>query len=368
MSGRLSLFVLGSFVLLCVPGLFIGDAKRESFLPGDYQTSPGQKTAGEVYKNIKILKSVPASEFEGNMAFISGSLGVRCSYCHVNPFDKDDKAAKQTARKMIQMVLDLNKGSFNGAGAVSCFTCHRGQITPLVVPTVGTNLWQSSGQRKEADTLPSVDQILNRYVEALGGKQAIESVKTRVFIGSRVGADGVLVPEEVRTKAPNKLLIVTSYPDLVFRTGFNGSQGWAKSNQTDRDLNEQMLSELRREAEFYKETKLKEIFPTMRLVTKTQVGEKDAYVIEATPVDGSGAVKFYFDEQTGLLVRKYSESKLTLGQFPTQTDYEDYRVVDGVKLPFMIRWSIPGRTWGRKISEVKQNVTVDDAEFNSSRP
>jgi hypothetical protein len=300
------------------------------------------------------------------MAFISGALGVRCSYCHVNAFEKDEKPAKQTARKMIQMVLDLNKGSFNGAGAVSCFTCHRGQLTPLVVPAVGTNLWQTPTKPKEAEPLPSVDEVLDRYVKALGGTQAIENVKTRVFIGSRVGADGVLVPEEVRAKAPNKLLVITSYPNLVFRTGFNGAQGWAKSNQTDRDVNEQMILELRREAEFYKETKLKELYETIRVSSKTKIGEKEAYVIEATPHDGSGAVKFYFDKETGLLVRKYTEAKLTLGQFPTQTDYEDYREVGGVKLPFMIRWSIPGRTWGRKITEVKQNVVLDDNEFNSA--
>ena len=364
MSKKRCVFALLAIVSAAEFGFSLKPAIR---LPQTQQTPSQQKPAEEVYKNIRVLKGVPASEFEGNMAFISGSLGVRCNYCHVNPFDKDEKPTKLLARKMIQMVLDLNKGTFNREGAVSCFTCHRGQPRPVSVPAVGTNLWQVSGpQPKQPETLPTTDEILNRYVEAVGGKQAIENIKTRVFIGSRVGADGVLVPEEVRAKAPDKLLITTSYPNLVFRGGFNGARAWAKSNETEQELNEEIASELKREAAFYKETKLKELYPNMRVVSKSKVGEKEAYIIEATPAEGGNAVQLFFDVQSGLLIRKYSEAAVTLGRFPTQTDYEDYREVNGVKLPFTIRWSIPGRVWGRKITEVRQNVPLDDSQFQPS--
>ncbi|HEY8225378.1 MAG TPA: hypothetical protein VIG25_08890 [Pyrinomonadaceae bacterium] len=71
-----------------------------------------------------------------------------------------------------------------------------------------------------------------------------------------------------------------------------------------------------------------------------------------------------------MLVRRYIESETFLGRFPLQTDYADYREVDGIKQPFLIYWSMPGRIWGRKIAEIKQNVAVDDAQFNppSSKP
>ena len=350
---------LGLAVAIILCGFSIGSPKQ----PGQTATPP--KTAEQVYKNIQIFKGLPASQLEGNMAFIAGSLGVKCSYCHVNQFEKDDKPTKQTARRMIQMVFDINKGTFNGAGAVSCFTCHRGQPLPISVPAVGTNAWQTA-QPAKPDPLPTVDEILNRYIEAVGGNKAIEQIKSRVYVGSRVGADGVLVPEEVYTKAPNKLLIITSYPNQVFRTGFDGARGWARANQTERELNEEILAQVRREAAFYKETKLKELYSSLRVVSKTNISDREAYLVEVTPADGSGKEKLYFDVETGLLVRKHSEAKLALGQFPTQTDYEDFRAVDGVKIPFMIRWSIPGRSWGRKISEVKQNVPIDDKEFDSS--
>jgi len=86
------------------------------------------QTAEQKFKNIQIFKTLPATQLDPTMAFISGSLGVRCNYCHVsNGFDKDDKQTKLTARRMIQMVFDLNKRSFIGQDAVTCYTCHRGK-------------------------------------------------------------------------------------------------------------------------------------------------------------------------------------------------------------------------------------------------
>ncbi len=362
----------------CLIGFSAGRAKENSNLISDERgtwsllyliqekPAPQAKTVGQVYKNIQVLKEMPASQLDSVMAFFTGSLGVRCNYCHVNPFEKDDKPQKQTARKMIQMVFALNKENFSGQTAVSCNTCHRGQPQPVSVPALGQNLWQPSNQASKPveAQLPTVEQILDRYVQAIGGREAIEKIKSRVIKGSRVGADGVLVPEEIYSKAPNKMLVVTSYPNLVFRTGFNGTQAWAKRNQDVRDVPEEALAEVRREAEFYKETKLREMYAKMTVVGTAAVGSHTAYVIEATPADSTEPDRFYFDTQTGLLLRKYSESRTVIGQFPSQIDYEDYREVDGVKIPFSIRWAIPGRVWGRKITEVKQNVPLDDAQFN----
>jgi len=94
-----------------------------------------------------------------------------------------------------------------------------------------------------------------------------------------------------------------------------------------------------------------------------------ACFITSKPADGP-IEKLFFDVKTGLLVRRYTESSTPLGKLPLQTDYEDYRDVDGIKQPFLIHWAFPGRVWGRKIDEIKQNVSLDDAKFNPlvSRP
>lgn len=333
-------------------------------LTGIYSTAHAQ-TAAQRFKNIQIFKDLPAAQLDPTMAFISGSLGVRCNYCHVaSSFDKDEKQTKLIARRMIQMVFDLNKGNFNGQGAVSCYTCHRGKPTPISVPPVGQNLWAASSATPTSEPLPSIKEILDRYVQAIGGSDALTKITSRTAKGSRIGADGVLVPEEVYQKAPDKLLTVTSYPNVVFSNGFDGKTGWAHSSREGpTPLPDQLLAQIKRDSVFYKELKTQELYSQLSVLGKGTVRDADAYLVQATP-SGGPVEKLYFDVKTGLLVRRYTESDTPLGKLPLQVDYEDYRVVDGIKQPFLIHWSFPGRVWGRKIDEIKQNVPIDDAKFN----
>jgi photosynthetic reaction center cytochrome c subunit len=373
-SLRLCFFLVG--IGLAIPalvGLSLGETATADVVPSssiDTQDKAGQpvKAAEEVYKNIQVFKGLPASELEPTMAFISGSLGVKCNHCHVNPFDKDDKQTKQTARRMIRMVFDLNKSSFNGEKAVSCYTCHRGSTKPVSVPAVGQNLWQPVSSQPKETPLPTVDQVLDKYLQALGGAPALRKVTSRVAKGSRIGADGILVPEDVYQKEPNKILVVTTYPDVAFSTGFNGVTGWGASSKGGaRELPAAVLAQLKNESEFYKEMKIKELYPKLSLIGRSKIGDNEVYVLEATPLTGNPE-KLFFDARTGLLVRRYSETETILGMFPLQTDYSDFRDVDGIKQPFLIHWSMPGRIWGRKIVEMKQNVPVDDAQFNPPPP
>ena len=92
--------------------------------------SSKEERAEQKYKNIQVLKGVPAERWMPIMFAFKNSLGVECTFCHVkDQWDKDDKDNKQIARKMIKMVKDVN-GQLGGIGKVSCFTCHRGQERP----------------------------------------------------------------------------------------------------------------------------------------------------------------------------------------------------------------------------------------------
>lgn len=329
---------------------------------------PQDKTAEQIYHNIQVLKGVPAPQLQQVMALFTGALGVKCSYCHTNPFEKDDRPAKHTARRMIQMVFDLNRGNFGGKDAITCYTCHRGKPKPDTVVVLGTNPWlvPEPASATPDPSMPTVDQILERYVKAIGGRESLARLTTRISRGSRVGADGVLVPEDVYQKAPDKLLVITTYPNVALAVRINGQRGWSGEKDKPNEISGEELAELEREATFSKETSLKDLYSAMHLAGKVSVGEKEAYVIEASSRSGIPE-KLYFDTQTGLLFRRYRESKTVLGPFPLQTDYEDYQVADGVKLPLTIRWSMPGRVWGRRIAEVKHNVSIEDDQFNPPR-
>jgi hypothetical protein len=201
--------------------------------------------------------------------------------------------------------------------------------------------------------------------------QALTRITSRTAKGSRIGADGVLVPEEVYQKAPDKILTITSYKDVVFTNGFNGKISWGHSSKTGPlPLPDQAMAQLKSDSVFYKELKTAELYSKLTLLGKIPIGNSEAYVIEANPINGSSEAanglpeKLFFDVRTGLLLRRYTEMETILGKLPLQTDYEDYREIDGVKQPFLMHWSLPGRIWGRRVDEIKQNVALDDTKFN----
>src|ERR1700722_906745 len=85
------------------------------------------KTAGEFYKNVKVLKDIPAAEIHPAMEYITTALGVGCGYCHVpGKFDSDDRHDKNVARSMMKMTIALNATVFDGKRELTCYTCHRG--------------------------------------------------------------------------------------------------------------------------------------------------------------------------------------------------------------------------------------------------
>src|SRR6266496_6624132 len=112
---------------------------KVGFQQSTQRTAQTEKTVEQAQKNIKVLNGLPESQLIPVMNLMGASLGVRCSYCHVNKDNKwdfvaDEKPEKQTAREMIKMVLAINKTSFRGNTEVGCFTCHRGQTGPVGIP------------------------------------------------------------------------------------------------------------------------------------------------------------------------------------------------------------------------------------------
>lgn len=316
------------------------------------------KTAEQTYKNIQVLKGIPASDVQDTMWVIRGSLGVRCDHCHGQPFDKDEKKPKETARKMIRMVQAINREHFDGKPVVTCNTCHHGQTHPAAVPSVLVTI---QPRRQPDRSLPPPEQVLSKYVEALGGRAALDKSTTRIVKGSRVNADGSLIPTEVYQKAPNKVYVAVTSPKFSAYIGFNGADGWTRDGQGREERVVKPLT--RREAELFPALPF-ERFAEPKVTGKEMIGDREAYVVEAKAPEGTPE-KFYFDVQSGLLVRRMMETATSLGPLSAQIDYEDYRDAGGVKVPYLIRWTTAGFIWSRKVSEVQNNAPIDDGKFEA---
>jgi hypothetical protein len=214
---------------------------------------------------------------------------------------------------------------------------------------------------------PSVDQILDHYVQSVGGKEAIEKVTSRAMKGTLENSDdGTTSPAEVFAKAPNKYLEVVNLGDAgQMQQGWNGQKGWGKDPDSGlHDMEKSDQAAATRDYDFYREVRLKELFPKMALVGKMKVDDRDAYIVEAATANGA-TEKLYFDAESGLLVRRDFE-RVTVddGIVLYEVDYEDYKDVDGLKLPSTIRRKTPDYALTYRFTEIKANVPIDDARFN----
>ncbi len=213
--------------------------------------------------------------------------------------------------------------------------------------------------------LPTLDQVLDKYVEAVGGKAALEKITSRqvkgVFDIAAMGASGTFTSW---AKAPNKAATTIDVPGFgVIQQGFDGTVAWENNPMIGmRDLSGTELATRKRESTFHQELKMKELYDKIEVKGKQKIGEKDAYVLEATPAEGK-VEKLYFDVQSGLLVRMDAERESPQGSALVETSFDNYKEVDGVKVPFALKQVMPQFTIELKFDEVKHNVEIEDTKF-----
>ena len=351
-------------VLGCGPGTLWAESAQAS------TGTAAPRTAEQVYKNIQVLKGFPSDQLIPAMEFVASSLGVQCDFCHLeNAFDKDDKQTKQTARKMIRMLFAINKDNFDGHQKVTCYACHRGAVKPVITPVISQEDSNVMAEEKIPHeepgpaSLPSVDEILGKYLEALGGPGAAAGISTRVQKGTlAVGLEQF--PVQVVAKAPDQRVTTVRLPGGDSVTGVNGKEGWLATPDPGglHDMSPSEVDAARIDAELFFPAGWKRVFTEFRAQPAAQINGREAHVLTATP-QNLPPVWLYFDKQSGLLVRVLRFVETPVGSNPTEIDYADYREQGGVKTPF--RWTVarPNGRFTVQIEEVEQNVPITDDKF-----
>jgi photosynthetic reaction center cytochrome c subunit len=375
MTGKVAL-VFGMIALLAVCGAVMGAARAQSGGAAAAVNAAGPKKAEEQFKNIQVLKGIPADQLIPGMQFITASLGVECEFCHVEgAFEKDDKKPKQTARKMMEMMFAINKDNFEGHREVTCYSCHRGSTDPVGTPVVmGEELKAGMGEAKRAEEKkgegadakegsgPTADQLIDKYLQAVGGAAAVEKITSRVMKGTITFGDRN-VAIEIFSKDPDKRISFTHTPEGDSVTAFDGHEGWlGVPGRPVREMHGPDIDAASMDADLHFAAHLKAMFSEVQLRGMEKVGNHDTHLVIGQR-EGKPPLKLYFDEQTGLLMRLVRYGETPLGRLPTQIDYADYREAGGVKIPF--RWTLarPSGRFTIQVSEVKENVGVDDAKF-----
>ena len=382
-----SLFVRSSVRFLVTLGIIAIVWLTSAASEGDQarraeQTAPEQKVqmAEDVFTNVQLLKGIPVKEFMGTMGFFSAATGMNCTQCHVEESGgswaryADDTPLKQTARRMIVMMNAINRTYFGGRRVVTCYSCHRGGTRPEVIPDLA--LQYGEPVLREPDEIfrqpsgaPSADQILDRYIQALGGAQRVANLTSFVAKGNHQGYDDYeKYPVEIYAKAPGQRTTIVHGDSGDSTTTYNGRNGWMAAPDTTTPvpvlpLTGDDLAGAKVEAELSFPAQVKQALSDWRVGSPITIDDREVQVVQGRTGAGRPPVKLYFAADSGLLVRLVRYTDTPVGRIPTQIDYADYRDVSGMKMAF--KWTT---TWtdGRSVTElssVQANVPIDAATF-----
>jgi len=372
--------VLGSAGTICL--CLLGAAFAMSQTPAQKGADQKSLPAEQVFKNVQLLKGIPVDEFMQTMGFFAAATSMNCTDCHTEESGgdwskfADDTPLKQKARMMIMMVTALNRTYFGGQRMVTCWTCHQGTTKPRTIPLFSvqySDMWDAEPDEiVETSGAASVDQILGKYIQALGGGQRVSNLDSLAGKGTYEGFDTGYekVPVDIFARAPDQRAMIVHMRDGDGITTFDGHSGWLAAPERPLPLLELtggMLDGAKVEAELSFPARIQQALTDWR-VGSAMVDNKETQVLQGRLTAKGLPIKLYFDPSTGLLVRLVYYSNTPVGVVPTQIDYSDYRDVSAVKMPF--HWVV---TWtdGRStvtLSEVHANVPVDPAKFAKPAP
>jgi Photosynthetic reaction centre cytochrome C subunit len=346
------------------------------------QQQPRPQLAEEVFKNVQILKGIPVDEFMDTMGMFSAALTLNCIDCHVaesvSTWDKfaDETPLKVTARKMMTMVDTINKNNFSGVRSVTCYTCHHGDLRPRTLPSLAAQY--ASPVEDPNDVViapipggPTVDQVFDKYVQALGGSQRLTALTSYSGKGTYIGfeTEQTKVPAEIFAKAPNQrqMTVHMAVGDNVRL--FDGRTAWVAGSDKPvplMPLSGGNLEGARIDALLGFPAGLKAAFAQWR-VGATGLNDKLVRVLQGTN-PRQPPVNFYFDGESGLLLRVLRLVDTAVGRVPFQVDYSNYREVAGVKVPFTITTTWTNGQSTLDLADVQPNVAIDAAKFNRPAP
>ena len=351
--------------------------------------SPGRpKLAAEAFKNVTTssLRELTVDDFLGAMGVMSGALAYDCSNCHPGAgFDRvnwvvDTMPTKVMARKMIDMVAVINRSNFGGAQMVTCWTCHRGQEKPATELALD-HLYGPPNDEPETVVprnprgIPP-EQILDKYVTALGGTEALNRLTSFIATGTqnggyeRVEGGGRF---QIFAKAPDQRTVLITFPASPDRgdqtRAYDGHTGWINTPRSvlgEYEVTGTELDGQRLEAQLAFPGQIKQVLTNLRTGFDETIDGHGVQVLQGTGPRGL-LVTLYFDKQSGLLRRLIRYGKTPVGRISTQVDYDDYREVGGIKFPFKFVFSWLDGKDGFQLADVKTNVPIDPAVFGRPR-
>lgn len=340
-------------------------------------------TAGEFFKNVttSTLKGLTPSDFLGAMGVMTAAVGYDCSNCHpgagTDKFDwvTDTIPQKKTARKMVEMVAAINKQNFSGVQQVTCWTCHHGLDLPTTSVALDKLYGEPNDEKRDvvvaAQGMPPATQILDQYIQALGGAQKLSGLKSFIATGHSEGYAGLggNAAFQIFAQAPDSRGMWINFPDHPDRGigswTYDGKTAWISQPRSLLGVWELTGSDLagaKLDSVLAFPGQIKTAFPNWRVGPEDTLHDREVYVVQGS---GPGGLlgTFYFDKQSHLMLRYVRQTPSPVGRISIQQDFDDYRDVNGIKFPFKYSFLWLDGRFTATISDVKVNVPVQAAKF-----
>jgi hypothetical protein len=251
------------------------------------------------------------------MAVMANSLGVTCAHCHTSEWESDEKAPKEAARRMLRMTLDTNRVFYEAKTVVTCNTCHRGALQPVGTPRIADAGWKRNpSEAPEANPLSSLDDVVERYVSYLGGRERLRRVHARRLAG-------VVTRDSGRATASGDFLIEQEKPNRV----------QTKTNLSYPPEANRWIASL-----FFLDFDSPELRARMSVIGRSHLDGEETVVVELRGTDGR-LHRLDFDARRGFLRRISDDLPTLVGPLPEEYAMRDYRKVDRVRVPFTMEWS-----------------------------
>lgn len=372
--------LLAGLLTICLLGATVARGQTGSAAPAEQRPMLSE----QAFKDVRMLRGIPVKEFMETMGFFAAALALNCSDCHGEAASTwadyaIDTPLKQTSRRMILMVNAINKTNFAGAPAVTCETCHRGSPRPKVIPSLERQYGVPPDEDPdEIEPHPAIrstmtaEQILDRYLQAIGGAAAAARLTSYTAKGTYEGFDSDFeqVPMDIYARTPDMRATVVRMRAGENITTYDGREAWAAGPSdltpvTLFSLVDDSLDGARLDAQLAFPGQITQILTDWRTgFPPLRIDDRPVDVIEGRTPRGRG-IKLYFDRETGFLVRSVRYSTTAVGTVPIAVVYSNYRDVPalGVKIPYT--WEV---TWtnGRgtfNITALQPNVAIDAARF-----
>jgi len=353
----------------------------------------------QAFKNVQVLKGIPLDDFMGTMGVMTGSLAFDCSDCHIGAGTDTvnwaaDTQRKVIARRMVTMVANINRDNFSGRQLVTCYSCHHGRDKPLTTPALedvyGLPASGSDDVVTQMEGQPPAEQIVEKYIRALGGAEKLAAVKSYVATGTSVGFGGFGGGADVTLYAqfPEQRTLIIDFKNTPGRgdttRSYDGRTAWLRTPLNvlgEYELSGGELDGAKLDAELSFPGQIKQVLTRLRVGLPATISDLPApesqlskdenagigqdRLVDVVQGDGPRGMlaTLYFDHESGLLLRMVRMAKSPIGRVPTMIDYSDYREVDGIRMPFRMTFAWLNGRDAIRLNEVKLNVPIDPAVF-----